>query len=693
MLPMSKISVLRIDDTGLARDYDLAPYEMPNASDATTEASTFAPSEKDGYVTTLGMLLGRIRAALGAESGSLYIFDGYALRFVYVQNDALNKNEPILDESGESAFAANRDMVDKRTVYGYAFVGRKCVAIDNIRAVPNRMPFFVSPHYDDPTAYRKISTLTLPIEHNDSVVGVIQFTNKRENKKEKNNRNTFVPFDDEDIALVRIFVEEQRDLLTTLFAQCIHDVAASHGKNTAATERILDNLARASGTEPPKRRLPWLEGSGIAWTQAERGKESTISRRLMLFTDYIYCFKDSNTLIDLTLSEARDATGADAGTFYTVEDDKWLRLAHVQNDTLYPGGLSQRLYLDRRIPVSGKSICAYAVDQRRMTNVQDAWNIPPGAPYEFDRSFDNASGYRTASVLTVPIMEPDGRVFAALQLINSRDASGNIRAFDQPAEVYANYLILHVMPHLLMAIHSKRTIEKMLHMLALHNPHEGIDHATRVASAAVEIFRRWALNRKMSHSTITARSDLLYPAAMMHDVGMVCVPPDITRKTVNLSPSERAVMQKHAAAGADLFAASPAGVDCVACEIIANHHQRWDGNGYTGSPDFPILAGEQIPVFARATSVADTLEGLMSNRPYKKAWTYAGALDQIQKNAGSQLDPEMVQAAIEEEETLRTIFQRHQQEKPEHADAQAAVHISQIEGMTPIRSDRPLWTA
>jgi ribonuclease P protein subunit RPR2 len=84
--------------------------------------------------------------------------------------------------------------------------------------------------------------------------------------------------------------------------------------------------------------------------------------------------------------------------------------------------------------------------------------------------------------------------------------------------------------------------------------------------------------------------------------------------------------------------------------VVRSHHERWDGQGY---PDG--LSGTEIPLSARIFAVADTLDAMTSDRPYRPAVTWAEASREILDQSTRQFDPDVVRAFVQRESTLRTI--------------------------------------
>ncbi len=128
-------------------------------------------------------------------------------------------------------------------------------------------------------------------------------------------------------------------------------------------------------------------------------------------------------------------------------------------------------------------------------------------------------------------------------------------------------------------------------------------------------------------------------AALLHDIGKVGVPDEVLHKAGPLTEREWVIMRQHPAIGERILRAIP-GLGAVA-RIVRHEHERWDGKGY---PD--QLAGAEIPVGSRIILACDAYHAMTSDRPYRKAMEHAEAMAELSGNAGTQFDPEVVQALI-----------------------------------------------
>ncbi len=139
---------------------------------------------------------------------------------------------------------------------------------------------------------------------------------------------------------------------------------------------------------------------------------------------------------------------------------------------------------------------------------------------------------------------------------------------------------------------------------------------------------------------------------LLHDVGKIGVPDEILLKPGPLTAHETRVMRMHTLLGEQMLG-GVAFLQGVGLEVVRNHHERWDGDGY---PD--RLEREQIPLGARIFAVADSLDAMTTDRPYRKRRSWDWARDEIVREAGKQFDPSVVAAFEETEGELREIARR-----------------------------------
>ncbi|WP_407572732.1 HD domain-containing phosphohydrolase [Deinococcus altitudinis] len=157
-------------------------------------------------------------------------------------------------------------------------------------------------------------------------------------------------------------------------------------------------------------------------------------------------------------------------------------------------------------------------------------------------------------------------------------------------------------------------------------------HTDRVTRLAEEL----GLALGLSASTL----EDLKVGSLLHDIGKISISDAVLLKPGPLDAAERIQINTHAVAG-EQFAAALGFIPPAALQLVRHHHERWDGAGY---PDH--LRGEAIPVLARLFAVVDTYDALVSERPYKSAWSRQEAEAELSQQAGQQFDPVMVQAFL-----------------------------------------------
>jgi response regulator RpfG family c-di-GMP phosphodiesterase len=167
-------------------------------------------------------------------------------------------------------------------------------------------------------------------------------------------------------------------------------------------------------------------------------------------------------------------------------------------------------------------------------------------------------------------------------------------------------------------------------------------HSERVRRYATEL-------AKAVEPTLLEEPSLEY-GFILHDVGKIAIPDTVLAKPEPLTEAERRLLETHPILGEQMVGQA-ALLRGQGARVVRSHHERWDGRGY---PD--NLRGEDIPLGARVFSIADALDAMTSDRPYRRAGPWDDAVSEIVQRAGTQFDPEVVACFREREEALRRIY-------------------------------------
>jgi putative nucleotidyltransferase with HDIG domain len=162
-------------------------------------------------------------------------------------------------------------------------------------------------------------------------------------------------------------------------------------------------------------------------------------------------------------------------------------------------------------------------------------------------------------------------------------------------------------------------------------------HSKRVTAFTIAIAR--AMGLTSDQIRVIARG------AFLHDIGKMAIPDAILRKPGALDPEEAAIMREHCYRGYQILRRIPFLTE--ASEIVYSHQEKFDGTGYPRG-----LKGEEIPLGSRIFSVADTLDAITSNRPYRAAQTLSAAREEIHRWSGRQFDPEVVKVFLSMPENI-----------------------------------------
>jgi putative nucleotidyltransferase with HDIG domain len=211
-------------------------------------------------------------------------------------------------------------------------------------------------------------------------------------------------------------------------------------------------------------------------------------------------------------------------------------------------------------------------------------------------------------------------------------------------------------------------LELMVKAIEARDPYTS-GHSLRVSQIAAELARERGLGAKLVEQVTTG--------ALLHDVGKIHEDfAPLLRKPAKLDATERALMQTHPSRSAELVSTISAFRGTIE-QAVRHHHENFDGSGY------PLgLAGEAIPIAARVIMLADTMDAMTTDRPYRKALSYERVIEELRKYSGRQFDPVLVEAAERSMAIKAIVKARHRRETADTPLPALAVFA---------RGDRPAW--
>lgn len=245
------------------------------------------------------------------------------------------------------------------------------------------------------------------------------------------------------------------------------------------------------------------------------------------------------------------------------------------------------------------------------------------------------------SSYTLPIRQ-HGRLFGFL-FFNALEPGFFSPTVIRTLDIYTQLVSLLVINELVPLVTLKGAV-RAAREFSRHRDEETGDHLERMSRYAHLIGLTLARDFDLPDWYV----EYLFHFAPLHDVGKVAVPDAILLKPARLTEGEYEVMKSHVERGVSIIDAMMEGFGLHGIQhaemlrnIVAYHHESVDGSGYPHG-----LAGEDIPLEARITAVADVFDALTSRRPYKDAWSFDEAIDYLIRYAGVRYDPRCVEALV-----------------------------------------------
>ncbi|MGE4560630.1 MAG: DUF3369 domain-containing protein, partial [Desulfobulbus sp.] len=186
-------------------------------------------------------------------------------------------------------------------------------------------------------------------------------------------------------------------------------------------------------------------------------------------------------------------------------------------------------------------------------------------------------------------------------------------------------------------------------------------HVRRVAEFARLLALKYGLSEE--------EAEMLKLASTPHDLGKIGIPDAILNKPGPLSPEEYTIIKTHVYRGYDLLIKSSSPIIRAAAQIVLQHHERWDGQGYPQG-----LQGEEIHIYGRIIGVADVFDALSNKRVYHEAWSWEAVFSYFMEQRGKHFDPTLVDILVENQQEFKAIWKRYNsiQHTPDSHDSLGA---------------------
>ena len=364
----------------------------------------------------------------------------------------------------------------------------------------------------------------------------------------------------------------------------------------------------------------------------------------------ITALTDIDELLKVVAEETKNAIQADRCTVFLWDkdtDELWSKVALGLDS-------SQEI----RFPAD-KGLAGYVVKTGESLNIADAYNDP-----RFNPEVDSKTGYRTKTILCMPLMNNNREIIGAFQVINKIDgvftkndedllvaiggsasiALENAQLFDKQLQMYHE---------------QKLMFESFIDTLAM-----SIDARDKITAGHSTRVRMYSTLLAQEIGMESKDISLLEKAATLHDIGKIGIRDSVLQKEGKLTDEEYKHIQEHVRITHDILSRIYMSADFrIITEMACSHHEKYDGTGY-----YRHLKGEEITLGGRILAVADVFDAITSKRHYRDKMPIANVIDILMKGAGSHFDKNLVDTflAIPVNKIVRVFLsESHGKIKPE----------------------------
>lgn len=380
----------------------------------------------------------------------------------------------------------------------------------------------------------------------------------------------------------------------------------------------------------------------------------------------INALTDITELLKVIAEETKIAMQADRCTVFLLDKDKnelWSKVAL---------GMDSK---EIRFPVD-KGLAGYVVRTGESVNIEDAYHDD-----RFNPEVDKKTGYKTKTILCMPIKNNNQEIIGAFQVLNKAHgiftkndedllvaiggsasiALENAQLFEQQKELYKEQKLL---------------FESFINTLAASiDARDKITagHSNRVKLYSMLIVNALGLDEKTK--------ELIEKAATLHDIGKIGIRDSVLQKEGKLTPEEYKHIQEHVQITHNILDKICMSEDFKQIsEIACSHHEKYDGSGY-----YRHLKGEEIPYGGRILAVSDVFDAITSRRHYRDKMPIANVINILLKDSGTHFDKNIVDVLLQipTEKIVRVFLtENHNDLKPEDADILSKYNLCDIYNFT-----------
>lgn len=380
----------------------------------------------------------------------------------------------------------------------------------------------------------------------------------------------------------------------------------------------------------------------------------------------INALTDITELLKVIAEETKIAMQADRCTVFLLDKDKnelWSKVAL---------GMDSK---EIRFPVD-KGLAGYVVRTGESVNIEDAYHDD-----RFNPEVDKETGYKTKTILCMPIKNNNQEIIGAFQVLNKAHgiftkndedllvaiggsasiALENAQLFEQQKELYKEQKLL---------------FESFINTLAASiDARDKITagHSNRVKLYSMLIVNALGLDEKTK--------ELIEKAATLHDIGKIGIRDSVLQKEGKLTPEEYKHIQEHVQITHNILDKICMSEDFKQIsEIACSHHEKYDGSGY-----YRHLKGEEIPYGGRILAVSDVFDAITSRRHYRDKMPIANVINILLKDSGTHFDKNIVDVFLQipTEKIVRVFLtENHNDLKPEDADILSKYNLRDIYNFT-----------